>query len=332
MSESPTRRVFDLMIGYWASQAVYAATKLNIPEHLAQGRSTSHELAAVTGTHERSLFQLLRFLSGIGVFRGDNETGFSLTPTSEMLKEDAPGSLRDLVLMYGEEFYQAWGNLLHNVRTGQPAFEFAFGESMYPYFAANRESARRFDGAMSGGAFFADLPGALDFSGVQTVVDIAGGTGGLLCEVLDSYPDTNGVLFDLAHVIDAARDVVASRGLTDRVSFVEGDFTETVPAGGDIYLLSRILHSRSDDTCLGLLRRCHEAMKPDGTVVVLERTIPPTGTESLGLWFDLHMMVLVGGTERGEQEYTELLERSGFVLQAVRPLSLDMFAMVARRL
>lgn len=332
MSESPTRRVFDLMVGYWASQAVYVAAKLNIPEYLAEGHCTSHELATVTGTHERSLFQLLRFLSGIGVFQGDNETGFSLTPTSELIREDVPGSLRDLVLMYGEEFYQAWGNLLHNVHSGQPAFEFTFGKPMYPYFAANQESARRFDGAMSGGAFFADLPDALDFSGVQKIVDIAGGTGGLLCEVLDSYPDIDGVLFDQTHVIDNAKDVVASRGLTGRVSFVEGDYTEAIPAGGDMYLLSRILHSRSDDSCLELLRRCHEAMKPDGSVVVLERMVPPTGRESLGLWFDLHMMVLIGGTERSEQGYAELFERSGFALQAALPLSLDMFAIVGRRL
>ncbi|MCB5910854.1 acetylserotonin O-methyltransferase [Streptomyces pinistramenti] len=331
MTASPTRKVLDLMIGYWASQSVYVATKLNLPEHIAAGHTTSHELATVTGTHERSLFQLMRFLVGLGVLQGDEETGFSLTPSSELLKEDAPDSLRDLVLMYGEEFYQTWGNLLHNVQTGQPAFEATFGASMYPYFTANQESARRFDGTMAGGAFFTDLPRVFDFSDTPTVVDIAGGTGGLLAEVLKASPQTKGVLFDQAHVIEAAKEAMADRGLTDRVSYAEGDYTESLPAGGDVYLWSRILHSRSDASCVDLLKRCRDAMNPDGTVIVLERTIPPTGESSLGLWFDMQMMVLVGGTERSEKEYVDLFDRSGLALHSVLPLSLDMFAIVAKR-
>ncbi|MCQ8774758.1 methyltransferase [Streptomyces telluris] len=331
MTASPSRKVLDLMIGYWASQSVYVATKLGLPEHIENGLTTSRELAEATGSHERSLFQLMRFLTGLGILQGDDETGFSLTPAGELLKEDAPDSLRDLTLMYGEEFYETWGNLLHNVKTGQPAFEATFGAPMYPYFTANQESARRFDGTMAGGAFFRDLPQVFDFSSARTVVDIAGGTGALLSEVLKAAPHVEGVLFDQAHVIEAAKAAMADRGLTDRVSYVEGDYTASLPTGGDVYLWSRILHSRSDESCIDLLKRCHDAMNPDGTVVVLERTIPPTGESSLGLWFDLQMMVLVGGTERSEQEYADLFAESGLVLHSVLPLSLDMFAIVARR-
>ncbi|MFC5724738.1 methyltransferase [Streptomyces gamaensis] len=331
MNESPARRILDLMIGYWASQSVYVATKLNLPEHIEAGHTTSRQLAEVTGSHQRSLYQVMRFLSGLGVLSGDDETGFSLTPAGELLKEDAPDSLRDLTLMYGEEFYQTWGNLLHNVRTGQPAFERTFGAPMYPYFTANQESARRFDGTMAGGAFFEDLPRVLDFSKDTTVVDIAGGTGGLLSEVLKANPHLRGVLFDQSHVIEAAKGAMADRGLTDRVSYAEGDYTRSVPDGGDVYLLSRILHSRTDESCVELLGRCREGMSEDGRVVVLERTVPPTGESSLGLWFDVQMMVLVGGTERSEKEYAELFEGAGLVLDSVLPLSLDMYAIVARR-
>ncbi|KGI81980.1 hypothetical protein IL38_08160 [Actinopolyspora erythraea] len=331
MNESPARNVFDLMIGYWASQGVYVATKLEIPEHIDSGKTTSQELAAATDSHQHSLFQLLRFLSGIGVLQGDDEQGFHLTPTSKLLKKDSAESLRDLVLMYGEEFYRAWGNLLHNVRTGEPAFEFTFDSPMYAYFAENQESARRFDGTMSGGSFFRDLPRVHDFSKSDTVVDIAGGAGGLLCEVLEASPRTRGILFDRGHVIDSAREGIAKRKLADRVSFVEGDYTDSVPSGGDTYLLSRILHSRTDESCVNLLKNCHRAMKPGGTVIVVERTIPPSGTSSLGLWFDMHMMVLVGGAERSEQDYIDLFERSGFTFEEILPLSLDMYALVAKR-
>ncbi|MFI2211515.1 methyltransferase [Streptomyces sp. NPDC020141] len=331
MDESPTRTVLDLMTGYWASQSVYTAAALNLPEHLEAGRTTSREVAAATGAHQRSLFQLMRFLAGLGLLRGDDESGFTLTPAGALLGKDAPDSLHDLVLMYGDEFYRTWGRLLDHVRTGRPAFEHTFGEPMYPYLAAHPEAARRFDGTMAGGAFFADLPRVHDFSGARTVVDIAGGTGALLREVLRASPGARGVLFDQAHVIAAARDVIGDAAPADRISYATGDYTESIPVGGDVYLWSRILHSRSDDSCVDLLKRCRDAMTPDGTVIVLERTIPPTGETSLGLWFDLQMMVLVGGSERSESQYAELFDRAGLALGPVHPLSLDMYAITASR-
>lgn len=328
MDKAPARQVLDLMIGYWASQSIYVAAKLKIPEHLAEGGKTSHDLANVTGTHQPSLLQILRFLAGLGIVEGDDETGFSLTSAGDLLAENAPNSLRDLVIIYGEEFYQAWGNLLHNVQTGQPAFERTFGDSMYSYFSANPESSRKFDGAMSGGSFFAELPGVVDFSDAGKIVDVAGGTGGLLHTILESNKQAEGILFDLGHVIDHAKKASWAPDVIDRVSFVVGNYREAVPAGGDVYLLSRILHSLPEDSCVNLLKRCHEAMSPQGKIIVIERLIPPTGTNSLGLWFDVQMMVAIGGKERDERQYRDMFERAGLTLESVRPLPLDMSALV----
>lgn len=331
MSRTPARHVVDLITGYWASQSVYVATKLKIPEHLAANRMTSHELAAATGTHQPSLFQVLRLLAGLGVLEGDDDTGFALTAAGDLLTENAPDSLRDLVMIYGEEFYQAWGGLLHNVQTGQPAFEHVFGAAMYPYFKANPESARKFDGAMSGGSFFAALPAAVDFSTADTIVDVAGGTGGLLCTLLDACPQARGVLFDVDHVIESAESVVAGRGVYDRLSLVVGDYQKSVPADGDVYVLSRILHSLDEERSIALLERCYEAMPEHGRIVVIERLVPPPGTNSLGLAFDVQMMVAVGGGEYSESYYRNLFERAGFALDAAHELPLDMFALVGNR-
>lgn len=330
MDDTASRRVLDLISGYWAAQAVYVATKLGVPDRVAVAPATVAELATATGAHERSLGQLCRYLVGLGIFDQSGDR-LSLTPPGRMLLSGTPDSLNDLVIMYGEEFYQAWGNLLHNVRTGEPAFASTFGATMYTYFGEHPEAAQRFNGTMSGGFFFPDVARELDLAGARTVVDIAGGTGGLLAAVLRRHRHLTGVLFDLEHVIATAKNVIGTQDVADRVSYVAGDYTEEIPQAADAYLLSRILHSRTDTSCVDILRRCRETMDDDGQVVVVERTIPPVGTTSLGLAFDVHMMVLVGGCERSQAEYAQLLDRAGLALRSVHTLPLDMAALVARK-
>jgi hypothetical protein len=332
MTESPSRQIFNMMIAFGASQSIYAAITLELPEHIAAGRCTVGELAKATGSDEQSLGQLMRLLLDYGIVRREGEHGFALTPAGQLLRADDPGSMRDLVLIFGREFYQAWGNLVENVRTGRPAFEITFGEPMYSYFSSHRgqDSGRSFDRAMNNGYFFADVPKVVDFSAMRSVVDIAGGTGGLLCEILRSNPDLTGVLFDQQRVIGAAADLVASQHLAERVTFAAGDYNSWVPQGGDCYVLSRILHSHDDESAVQLLKRCLDAMGSDGTLVILERTIAPEGATSLGVWSDVHMMVLVGGMERAEAEYAELLRQSGFALHETHPIALDFVAMVAK--
>lgn len=186
MDDTASRRVLDLMTGYWAAQAVYVATKLGVPDRIAVAPATVAELAAATGAHERSLGQLCRYLVGLGIFDQSGDR-LSLTPAGRTLLSGTPDSLNDLVIMYGEEFYQAWSNLLHNVRTGEPAFTSTFGVPMYTYFGEHPEAAQRFNGTMSGGFFFPDVARELDLVGARTVVDVAGGTGGLLAAVLHRH-------------------------------------------------------------------------------------------------------------------------------------------------
>jgi hypothetical protein len=319
-----------MMIAFGVSQSIYAATALELPEHITAGHTTAATLVEATGADDRSLRQLLRLLVDYGIVRQGDRAEFALTPAGELLRADVPGSMRDLVSIFGREFYQAWGNLTENVRTGRPAFEITFGRPMYEYFTAHRDSGRSFDRAMNNGYFFADVPKAVDFSGMGTVVDIAGGTGGLLCEILYANPDVSGVLYDQPRVIGAAAELVAGRNLAERVTFTAGDFGKWVPSGGDCYVLSRIVHSQDDEAAVQLLKRCQDAMGPDGTLVIIERPVSPAGSAGLGVWSDVHMMVLVGGLERTQDEYLELLDRAGLALSGTHRLALDFVAMVAK--
>jgi DNA-binding transcriptional ArsR family regulator len=327
---SPSRKLMDLTIGYWASQAVHVAARLAIADHLADGQLTGDELAARTGAHGPSLSRLLRFLVELGIVEGGEREGYRVTETGALLRTEQYGSMRDLALLYGEEFYTGWGSLLHTVTTGQNAFESVHGAAMYPYFGQTPELTRKFDRAMAAGSeFFERIPAVYDFGGARTVVDIAGGNGALLAEVLRANPQARGVLFDTGHVIEAARRSLTDTDIAERVDYACGDYYEKVPAGGDVYLLSRILHGRDDDRCADVLARVREAIPDDGVLLIIERVIPEDGTPSLAVWFDVHMMTVAGGVERTRSQYQALLERGGFALTEVHELPLDIQLLVA---
>ena len=241
-------------------------------------------MAAATGAHADSLHRVLRYLVSLGVFEGDDTSGFRLTPVGELLRSDVPASARDRALMYGTYNYRAFAELLHTVRTGETAFDHVYGTQAYEYIGAHPEIARSFDRQMqSGGSFFNHLPEQYDFSGARTVVDVAGGNGTLLATLLTAVPGLHGILLDADHVIDAARDNLRTHGVLDRCELVGGSFLDAVPAGGDVYTLSRILHNWDDEICARILERCHEAMDANATLLILERLIPEDGSPAVAL-------------------------------------------------
>lgn len=330
--ESPAAVMLRLITGSWVTQAVHVAAALGIADRLAEGPAGSAELAAASGAHEPSLRRLLRYLAGLGVLAGDDTEGFRLTPVGELLRADAPGSVRDRALAYGTWNYRAFGDLLHTMRTGQPGFEHVFGTNPYDHLSRHPETARSFDRQMQSMAeFFAGVPAAFDFSEVGTVVDIAGGNGTLLATVLTAAPHARGILFDAEHVVKAARDVLAEHGVLDRCELAGGDFLESVPAGGDVYTLSRILHNWDDERCLELLANCHEVMRPGAALLIVEHVVPEDDPPVPLLGLDINMLTLFGGQERTATEFRLLLDRGGFELTGQHPLSIDHAVLVAHR-
>jgi hypothetical protein len=317
---TPQDRLADLMAGFWTTQAVYVAAKLGIADLLATGPRTADDLATATGTHPHALYRLLRALAGLGIFAEEPDGRFTLTPLAECLR-DVPGSLRALALMRGEWQYQAWGQLLHSVRTGQPAFDALHGMPLFDWLAQKAEAGRIFDAAMTGvhGRETDAMLDAFDFSGIGTLADIGGGNGSVLCAVLERYPAMTGILFDLPAVGERAKSALAAAGLGSRCRVEVGSFFDVVPTGGDAYLLRHIIHDWDDERSIAILRKCRQAMGPAGRLFVVEGVVPTGNEPSVSKRYDLSMLVMVGGMERTETEYRSLFAAAGFRLNRIVP-------------
>jgi SAM-dependent methyltransferase len=306
-------RLLRLLVAPWVARAVSLAARLRIPDRVAAGTVTTAALATELDVEPEPLARLLRALVGFGVLARD-DTGYAPTGMGELLRSDVPGSLRGLADLYGDDhFTRAWDQLEDILRTGRSGAQLAFGGSVFDYLGAHPDTARTYDAGMSAvAAALGTLPEVYDVSGVSTVVDLAGGTGALLAAVLRAAPGARGVLVDLPHVADAAAREFAAAGLADRCTVVSGDIFEELPEGGDLYLLSRILHDWDDDRCRTLLAACRDAIRPGGTLLVVERLVRECADQTIPLAFDLHMMVMTDGRERTEAEYRELLAGAGF--------------------
>ncbi len=331
-AEDPRDGLMRLLVGPWLFGAVGAAVRLGVPDLLAGGPRTARELAAEVPADPESLYRLLRVLVSAGVLAEADPGTFALTGRGELLRSEAPGSLRPLALLYGERYFaQAWERLPEAVRTGERAFDLAHGRSVFDFLAAHPEEAARYtEGIAAGSAFLHEVPGAFAFPDKARVVDVGGGDGGLLASVLRAHPGTTGVLHELPAAAAEARETLADLVSQGRCEVAVGDFTEAVPEHGDAYLLCRVLHNWDDAACRALLSRCARAMEPGGAVLILERVLPDDAYPQLSLAFDLHMMVMTRGRERTLAEYRDLLGAAGLRLDEVRGLASEMSLLVAR--
>ena len=255
MSEAqPSQQLFEKLIGSWVARAIYAAAKLRVADHLAVGPRAAEEIAAAVGVAPGPLYRLLRALAGVGVFAQQSDGRFRLNPTGELLQQEGADSMWAMAVMLGEEQDRCWGDLLETLRTGEPAFERLFGQPVFRYLAERPEQARIFDAAMANfsGRETRALLDAYDLSGVKTLADVGGGGGGKLAGILRRYPAMRGILFDLPHVVERARPVLAAAGLSTRCDIQGGDFFERAPVGADAYMLGHIIHDW-DDARAGLI-------------------------------------------------------------------------------
>jgi ubiquinone/menaquinone biosynthesis C-methylase UbiE len=330
----PPVAMLQMISGFWISRAIYVAAKLGIADHLCDGHRTVDELAAATGTHAPSLYRVLRALASVGIFTEDENRRFALTPLAETLQSDAPDSLRAFATVeLGEEHYPAWGELLHSVRTGEIAFDRAFGMPVWKFFEQNPENAKTFNDAMTGFTLAVNdaVLSSYDFSSIGKIVDVGGGHGSLIASILKANPKMRGVLFDAPPVIEGARHRIRDEGIADRCEAVAGDFFKSVPSGGDAYIVKWIIHDWDDEQSISILKNCHRAMADNGRLLLVEAVVPDGSEPHFSKYMDLNMLVMTGGRERTADQYRTLLEASGFKLTRIVPTKSPMSIIEGKR-
>ncbi|UBU18019.1 acetylserotonin O-methyltransferase [Nonomuraea gerenzanensis] len=301
--------------------ALRVAATLRIADRLAKGPSTGEDLAGAVGADPGALERLMRYLAARGVFGRDPSGAYTLTPLGEELREDHPAGMRAMLDLEGWEGRAelSFAHLLHSVRTGEAAFPHQFGHSFWDDLAADPARAAAFDARMA-----AEMPArapaivaGYDWGTLSHLVDVGGGNGSLLIALLTAFPTLHGTVLDQPETARTAQAALESAGLSERGRAVGGSFFDPLPAGHDGYLLSWILHDWSDDDARVILGRCAEAVRPGGSVFVVEDFGADGESPRTGM--DLRMLVYYGGRERGIADLRPLAHDVGLEVASVHP-------------
>ena len=301
----------------WVCQSVYVGAKLGIADHLDDDDPMPvADLAAVTDADPGALYRFCRALAAIDILVEHSGREFTLAPMGRVLRSDDPSGLRAFAIVNGEEPFRAWGDVMFSVRTGLSAFEHMFGMNHFEYLSQNAEANQVFH-AMAGST--PEVLEQCDLSGAGTIVDLGGGRGAVIASLLKRYPQARGVVQDLPEAVAEAPEHLAQHGVADRCEVIGRSFFDGVPAGGDVYVLSRVVHDWSDEAARRLLRIVHAQMNADASLLVVDQMTPDAPGFNPGKFADLQMLVVLGGKERTLEELRTLLGECGFQVTNILP-------------
>jgi hypothetical protein len=323
MERNPELRPYELMqrmlLGHFSAQCLHAAATLGFADIIPEeGSRSAEELASIAKCDPRSAHRLLRTLASMGVFIEGPDNRFSLTPLGATLRSNAPDSVRDMaIFMASQPIWSAWGSLVETIRSGAPSFPQLHGSTMYEFLAAHGDLETVFNRFMSAQSSLhnAAIIEAYDFSKIQALVDVGGGHGATVGAILARYPTMKGVVFDRPEVIAAAE--MGPAELSERCQFTGGNMLESVPAGGDAYLIKRVLMDRNDHEAGTVLKNCRAAMRPQGRVIVVDPMLPDDNSPHPNWLVDMNMLVVHGGACRTERQFSVLFESAGLAMSRV---------------
>jgi precorrin-6B methylase 2 len=313
------QQMFQHITAYWVTQLMGTAARLGVADQLESGPLQVNELAAKVGAHSQALYRALRACTAVGVFTEQPGKSFANNALSQTLRSNVPGSMRDFAIAQSAPgHWRPWELLTQAVQTGRSTAREALSRELWDWYASHPEESAAFSGAMDNLAaqVAAEVTRAIDFSGVARVVDVGGASGTLVSAVLRAFPNTQGVLLDLPHVVEPVKKALAAVGLGERCQAIAGDFFEAVPPG-DVMLLKQILHDWNDEQCITLLSHCAQSLSKGGRVLVVEMVISEDGRPSAAHLMDVNMLVLLPGKERTATEYGKLFAAAGLRLECV---------------
>jgi hypothetical protein len=322
LGDRPTMALLGMIHGYWNSQVVRAAADLRLADHLAAGPRTAQDVAGLESSDPHATYRLMRACAGLGLLAYEGDGRFSVTPAGALLQSGVPGSLRDHALAFGAPgHWLPWGQLPAAVRQGGTQAAAVLGAGLFDYLAGQPEEAAQFAASMQAltGAIAADAAKVIDADGASLAVDVGGGTGQLVRELMHLHHGLHGLVLDFPDAARAAREAAAEEGLSTRFSAEAGDFFTAVPAA-DLYLLKAILHDWDDDSCVRILRNCRAAARPGARAIVIENVIRDLARDRFTTLLDMNMLAVTAGQERDLAAYDELFAASGWQRTAVHGL------------
>jgi C-methyltransferase len=320
--------MMEMIIATWTSQAITVAAQLGVADALADGPLPVEELAARVDADADALRRLMRALISKGIFHHRRDGRYELNSLASTLRSDAPISMAWAAQFYGSrEQRERWTLMVDSIRTGRTVVPALRGKESFDHFAGEPELAELFNQTMTSVSELTDgtVVAGYDFGAYPTIVDVGGGQGPLLAAILARAPASRGVLFDLPRVVADAPGLLREHNVADRVRIAEGSFFDSVPAGGDAYILKNVIHDWPDEKAVQILRNVRAAAGPQATVLLVELVIPRHDRDFPGKWVDLEMLLNLGARERTAAEYRDLLSQAGFqmtrVVQTASPLS-----------
>lgn len=321
---SPMMDLVEMIFGTWISQSIYVAASLGIADLLKDDAKNIDELAQLTDAKESNLYRVLRTLASVGIFTETAPRTFALTKMGKYLRSDVPGSLRSVSMMLSDDWHwRSWGEILHVVKTGQPALEHIYQvKNTFEYLKENPQSEKIYNDAMTGWSknIHTAVVEAYDFSSITNIVDIAGGQGMLISSILKVNPQMRGILFDRENVVSGAKNLLQEAKVNDRCEVIGGDFFVSVPSGGDAYIMSHIIHDWGDEDCIKMLKKIRQVILDNGKLLVVDMVVPANDTPHLSKWMDIDVMIMYHqGRERTEAEFRDLFQASGFQLTRIIP-------------
>lgn len=312
-SPPPQARFFQWVQGWASLMLCHSLVKTGVLAQMAAGPRTVDEIAAACQLHAGTLYRALRMATALDVTARDGDR-YALTDLGRAMLQETPGNIYNALMMTGHDAYQRiWQNFAYSLATGENAFTHVMGAPFFDYLEQHPELGIPYQQQAQAMSALIDpvLVAAYDYSPFRTVCDVGGGTGSFLKRILEANPHLRGTLYDMPGVVE--NHVLGD--LAKRVEVAAGSFFERVPSA-DLLILKAVLHDWSDEKCAVILARCREAMPPDGRVLIIDRLLQEP-LDVMSLFYDLHMLVQIGGRERTEAELRARLDRAGLHMHRV---------------
>ena len=320
-SAPPLGAIFQILNGAHVAGAVSCLAQLGIPDLVEDAPKSADELACQIAANPQALYRLMRAIACVGVLSEGPDGKFSQTPMSAVLCSNATPSLRALAIMGGREWHgRGWSHLEYCVRTGKQAMEKIYGAHVFEFMGQHPEEAQIFNDAMTDLSMI-DSPAvadAYDFSGIHSIVDIAGGQGLLLATILKRNAHLKGTLYEIPRVVQGAANGPL-KPVMSRCTLASGDMFSSVPSGADAYIMKHIIHDWQDDKCVQILKACRKGVNSGGKLLVVDNVIQPGNDFSSGKFLDLQMLIFPSGSERTEKQFRDLFAASGWQLSRIIP-------------